>query len=86
MLRLFIKTVKEMGLNKNGKNVRKAPEETSNRIFGIMNPRKPPYSRSHGETEPGNSVYLYEQAEKILREIEVKKGWAVEFVRRFQNR
>jgi len=75
-----------MGWNKKGKDVRKAPEETSDRIFGIMKPRKPPYSRSHGETEPGNSVYLYEQAEKILREVEVKKGWAMEFVRRLQNR
>jgi len=86
MLRLFIKTVKEMGWNKNGKDVRKAPQETSNKIFGIMKPRKPPYSRSHGETEPGNSVYLYEQAEKTLREIEVTKGRAMEFIRRLQNR
>ena len=75
-----------MGWNKNRKDVRKAPEETSDRIFWIMKPRKPPYSRSQGETEPGNSVYLHEQAEKILREVEVKKGWAMEFVRRFQNR
>jgi len=77
--------VKEMGWNKKGNDVKKALEETSDRIFGIMKPRKPPYSRSHGETEPDNSVYLYEQAEKILREIEVKKGWAIEFIRRLQN-
>ena len=75
-----------MGWNKNRKDVRKAPEETSDRVFGIMKPRKSPYSRSQGETEPGNSVYLYKQAEKIFREVEVKKGWAMEFVRRLQNR
>ena len=75
-----------MGWNKNGKDVRKAPEETSNRIFGIMKTGKPPYPRSYDETEPGNRVDLYKQAEKILREAEVKKSWAMEFVRRLQNR
>jgi hypothetical protein len=75
-----------MDWNKNRKDVREAPEETSDRIFGIMKPRKPSLSISHGETEPVNNIYLYEQAEKILREIEIEKGWAMEFVRKFQNR
>jgi len=77
MLRLFIKTVKEMGWNKNGKDVRKAPQETSNKIFGIMKPSKSPHLRIRKETEHVGNIYLHAQTGNILRELECQKSQAL---------
>ena len=87
MPRLFISLeVRKMNWGEVGKNVRKATDGLSTKIFGIMKPSKSPHSKIPRGTELVGNVYLHAETQKILREVEFKKSRAFEVVRRFHNR
>jgi hypothetical protein len=74
-----------MNWNKIGKNLRKGTGGVSSKVFGIMKTFRSQHLKTSENAELVGSVYRYEQREKILREFEVKRSQAFEFVRRFQN-
>jgi hypothetical protein len=74
-----------MNWNKIGKNGRKTAWGLSSKVFGIMKTPRSQHLKTSKNGELDGSVYRIEQREKILREFEVKRSQALEFVRRFQN-
>ena len=75
-----------MSWNRIGKNVRKATDGLSSKIFGMMRPSKSSHLGISRRTELDENAYQSMQTEKILREIESKKSQVVASVRGFQNR
>ena len=71
--------------NQIGKNVRKATNGMSSKIFGMIKPPRSLYSEILRKAEGVESAYPHKQAQKILQEMESKKSQAIAFVRRFQN-
>jgi hypothetical protein len=75
-----------MGLNKIGKNTRKAKSNILSEILGVRKTSGSQCMETPENAGVAESFYRHEQIKKTLQEIEVRRRQTATFVRRFQNR